>query len=427
MSKRKIAIIGLGYVGLTLANGLARKTTIIGFDKSETRIAELQKGYDHNYELGEAELSKLDIRFTADEKDLDSADFFIITVPTPVNAMKQPDLSYIVGASQLVGRHLKPKDIVVYESTVYPGATEEVGLPALEETSHLKAGTDFTLGYSPERINPGDTQHTLSNTIKIISAQDAATLDVLDEVYSMATDAGVYRAPTMKVAEAAKVIENTQRDLNISLINELAFIFHRLNIDTIEVLKAAETKWNFLSFRPGLVGGHCIGVDPYYLTYKAQQVGYDPNVILAGRRINDTMGKFIAERTIKNLIRIGVPIKHCRIAVLGITFKENCADTRNSRVIDLIHELRSYGTEVLVHDPVANPVLVKEEYGIELQPWEKIVDIEAIILAVAHQKYLELDKDVLQSKLNHRGLMMDVKSILNPHDFKGSGIIYWRL
>ncbi len=427
MLERKIAIIGLGYVGLTLAAGLARKIAILGYDTSESRIQELERGYDRNYELTAEELSTLKMQLTASEKDLDRADFFIVTVPTPVTKMKQPDFSYLINASQLVGRHLKKGDIVVYESTVYPGATEEICLPALEASSGLKAGDEFMIGYSPERINPGDTVHTLKNTVKIISAQDEATLDILEQVYSLAAEAGIYRAPTLKVAEAAKVIENTQRDLNISLINELAFIFHRLDIDTIEVLKAAETKWNFLSFRPGLVGGHCIGVDPYYLTYKAQEVGYDPNVILAGRRINDTMGKFIAEKTIKNLIRIGVPIKHCRIAVLGITFKENCADTRNSRVIDLIRELHSYGTEVLIHDPVANHELVRQEYGVNLVEWDEIVDLDAIVLAVSHRKYLELDKAHLKVKLNHRGLVMDVKSMLDPKEFKDSGIFYWRL
>lgn len=427
MHKRRVSIIGLGYVGLALANGLARKMKVVGYDTSEKRIAELKKGYDHNYEFQHSDLEKLDIQFTTDEKKLEKMDFFIITVPTPIDAMKQPDFSYLVSASHLVARYLKPKDIVVYESTVYPGATEEVCIPALEEISGLKAGIDFTVGYSPERINPGNTEHVLSNTVKIISAQDEDTLNVLAEVYSQVTEAGIYRASSIKVAEAAKVTENTQRDLNIALINELTFIFHRLNIDTIEVLKAAETKWNFLNFRAGLVGGHCISVDPYYLTYKAQQVGYYPHVILAGRQLNDFMGRYIAECTIKNLIHIGVPIKHCRIAVLGLTFKENSADTRNSRVMDLIEELHSYGAEVLVHDPIAHSQLVKEEYHIELKSFDEIVNVDAIILAVAHNEYLKLDSDILKHKLDYRGLIMDVKSILDPNSFKDSGIVYWRL
>jgi len=427
VSERKIAIIGLGYVGLTLANGLARKMKIIGYDTSVKRIEELKNGYDHNYAFSQETLAELNIQYTSDEQKLDKADFFIITVPTPIDAMKQPDFSYLLSASHLVARHLKPKDIIVYESTVYPGATEEVCIPGIEEVTPLKAGIDFTVGYSPERINPGDKNHVLSNTVKIVSAQDEDTLNVLAEVYGLVTEAGVYRAPSIKVAEAAKVIENTQRDLNISLINELSFIFHRLDIDTSEVLKAAETKWNFLPFHSGLVGGHCIGVDPYYLTYKAQQVGYYPTVILAGRQVNDRMGKYIAERTIKNLIHIGVPIKHSRIAVLGLTFKENSADMRNSRVIDVIEELHSYGAEVLVCDPIANAELVKEEYHIELKSFDDIVDVEAIIVAVAHEDYLELDTDSLKHKLNYRGLIMDVKGILDPNSFKDSGIMYWRL
>ncbi len=427
MNKRKIAIIGLGYVGLTLANGLARKMKIIGYDTSVKRIEELQKGCDHNYEFSKSDLEKLDIQFTSDEESLDKANFFIITVPTPIDAMKQPDFSCLISASHVVARHLKPKDIVVYESTVYPGATEEVCIPAIEEVRPLKAGIDFTVGYSPERTNPGDKKHVLNNTVKVISAQDEDTLNVLEQIYSLITEAGVYRAPSIKVAEAAKVVENTQRDLNISLMNELSFIFHRLDIDTIEVLKAAETKWNFLHFRSGLVGGHCIGVDPYYLTYKAQQVGYYPTVILAGRQVNDRMGKYIAERTIKNLIHIGVPIKHCRIAVLGLTFKENSADMRNSRVIDMVGELQSYGVEVLAYDPVANAELVKKEYHIELQAFDDITDVEAIIIAVAHADFLKLDIDSLKHKLNYRGLIMDVKSILDPNAFKDSGTMYWRL
>lgn len=427
MSKRQVAIIGLGYVGLALANGLARKMHVIGYDTSLKRIEELQKGYDHNNEFSKTDLESLDIELTNEEKRLSKANFFIITVPTPIDATKQPDFSYLISASHLVGKYLKPKDIVVYESTVYPGATEEVCIPALEDVTVLKAGIDFTVGYSPERINPGDKVHVLSNTVKIISAQDEETLEALAKIYGLVTEAGVYRASSIKVAEAAKVVENTQRDLNISLMNELSFIFHRLDIDTIEVLKAAETKWNFLPFRSGLVGGHCIGVDPYYLIHKAQQVGYYPHVILAARQINDFMGKYVAEQTVKNLIHIGVSIKHCRVAVLGITFKENSSDIRNSRVVDLIEELRSYGIEVLIHDPMADPELVKEEFNFELSSFDEITDVEAIILAVAHDDYLKLDSEFFKNKLDYRGLIMDIKSILDPDPFKNSGIMYWRL
>jgi UDP-N-acetyl-D-glucosamine/UDP-N-acetyl-D-galactosamine dehydrogenase len=406
---------------------LARKMHVTGYDTSLKRVEELKKGYDHNNEFSKTDLESLDIELTNEEKKLSKADFFIITVPTPIDAIKQPDFSYLISASHLVGKYLKSKDVVVYESTVYPGATEEVCIPALEDVTSLKAGIDFTVGYSPERINPGDKEHVLSNTVKIISAQDEETLDILAKIYGSITEAGVYRAPSIKVAEAAKVVENTQRDLNISLMNELSFIFHRLNIDTLEVLKAAETKWNFLPFRSGLVGGHCIGVDPYYLIHKAQQVGYYPNVILAARQINDLMGRYVAEHTVKNLIHIGVSIKHCRVAVFGLTFKENSADIRNSRIVDLIEELCSYGVEVLIHDPIAVPELVKEELNLELNSFDEIVNVEAIILAVAHDDYRKLDSEFLKRKLDYRGLIMDIKGILDPNAFKNSGIMYWRL
>lgn len=427
MSKRQVAIIGLGYVGLALANGLARKMHVIGYDTSERRIEELKKNFDHNMEYTKDDLDQLNIEFTDNETQLINVNFFIITVPTPINETKQPDFSYLIAASHLVAKYLKPKDIVVYESTVYPGATEEVCIPALEQITPLKAGTDFTVGYSPERINPGDKEHVLSNTVKIISAQDEDTLNVLAKLYGSITEAGVYRAPSIKIAEAAKVVENTQRDLNISLMNEISSIFHKLDVDTVEVLKAAETKWNFLHFRSGLVGGHCISVDPYYLIYKAQQVGCDPQVILAARHTNDFMGKYIAEQAIKNLIHIGVPIKHCRIAVLGLTFKENSTDLRNSRVVDIIEELRSYGVEVLIHDPIADSELVKEEFDFELSPFDEITNVKAIILAVAHNDYLELDSEVFKCKLDDHGMIMDIKSILDPNSFKNSEILYWRL
>lgn len=424
---RKIAIIGLGYVGLSLAVGFGQKYKVIGFDTKITRISELQKNFDRNGEFPKKILEKNQIKYTSHADDLGTADFYIIAVPTPITTSHQPDISLLLNASRLVGKYLKKGDVVVYESTVYPGATEEDCIPILEKTSQLQSGTDFKVGYSPERINPGDDQHTLANTIKIVSGQDEQTLQLIADVYSKVVTAGVYKASSIKVAEAAKVIENTQRDLNVSLVNEIALIMHRLNIDTTEVLDAAATKWNFLPFRPGLVGGHCIGVDPYYLTYKAETVGYFPDVILSGRRINDMMGKFIAEKTIKNLIKIGVPIKHCRIGLFGVTFKENCLDTRNSRVFDVINELCTYDVDLMVHDPLVDPSRLQKEHGVTLCALDDMHDLDAIILAVAHKAYVDMDKKQLKEKLNGRGLIMDVRSLLDPDEFKGSGIVVWRL
>lgn len=424
---RKIAIVGLGYVGFSLAVAFGSKFHIIGYDKKASRIKELKNKFDRNKEFSAEELTNLKIKFTNKQEDLHPANFYIITVPTPVNESNIPDLSLLVDASKLVGRHLKKGDVVVYESTVYPGATEEVCAPILIQYSKLKYGIDFKVGYSPERINPGDKNHTLENTVKIVSGQDEETLDLLDSIYGLVVKAGIYRAPSIQVAEAAKVIENTQRDLNVSLINEISLIMHKLNIDTDEVLRAAQTKWNFLPYKPGLVGGHCIGIDPYYLAYKAQQAGYFPEVILSGRRTNNYMPKFLAESTIKNLIKLGTPIKHCRVLVLGITFKENCADVRNSRVFDLINELISYGVEVLLCDPIADPVTVREEYQLSLISWDEARDVDAIIFSVAHTQFLSLSIDEIKLKLNFRGLIIDVKSILDPKGFLGSGIILWRL
>jgi UDP-N-acetyl-D-galactosamine dehydrogenase len=424
---RKIAIIGLGYVGLPLAVAFSEKFKVIAFDKKAARVNELKEGYDRNHEISKEQLANPHLHLTADPNDLDKANFFIVAVPTPVTKSKQPDLFPLVDASTIVGKHLKKGDIVVYESTVYPGATEEDCVPVLEKHSHLTCGVDFKVGYSPERINPSDDKHLLMNTIKIVSGQDAETLDIVAEVYGTVVKAGIYRAPSIKVAEAAKVIENTQRDINISLMNEIALIFHRIGIDTTEVLQAASTKWNFLPFKPGLVGGHCIGVDPYYLAHKAQLLGYQPDIILSGRRVNDNMGKFIAENTIKNLIRLGTSIKHCRVAILGVTFKENCVDIRNSRVFDVIEELLSYDVDVLVHDPVASKHIDSDGHQVNLVDWELIKDVDAIILCVSHQFYLDCDPKVLKEKLNFRGLIMDVKSILNPEDFKESGVMLWRL
>lgn len=424
---RKIAVIGLGYVGLPLTVAFAQKVKVIGFDKRAARINELNRHYDRNHEMSESMLNHHNLTFTHDPEDLAQADFFIIAVPTPVKSTKEPDLELLLEASRIVGKHLKKGDIVVYESTVYPGATEEDCVPVLEKTSHLVCGQDFKIGYSPERTNPGGDIHVVENTIKIVSGQDEETLNIVADVYSLIVKAGVYRAESIKVAEAAKVIENTQRDVNISLINEIALIFHRLNIDTMQVINAAATKWNFVPYKPGLVGGHCIGVDPYYLAHKARSVGYFPDVILAGRRVNDNMGKFIAEKTIKNLIKLGVSIRRCRVAILGVTFKENCADIRNSRVMELIDELKSYDVDTYVHDPVAPQHVVDEDHDIHLVKWEDIPEVDAIVIPVAHQVFIDFDKKAFKEKLKYRGLIMDVKSILNPEEFKDSGIMLWRL
>jgi UDP-N-acetyl-D-galactosamine dehydrogenase len=353
--KNKIAIVGLGYVGLPLAAHLSRHFNVVGFDISAANVAELKKGHDRTMELSDAELKKSKIFFTSKPSDLAACKLFIVAVPTPVDHFHVPDLAAMKNASAMIGRHLSPGACVVYESTVYPGVTEDVCVPILERESKLKFGRDFTVGYSPERINPGDKVHTVDNTIKIISASDAATLDLLEGIYSAVVKVRLHRASSIKVAEAAKVIENTQRDINIALMNELAIIFNKMGIDTLEVLEAAGTKWNFLNFRPGLVGGHCIGVDPYYLTYKAESIGYRPEVILSGRRINDNMGKYVAERTVKMLIAADLQVKKSRVAVLGLSFKENVPDLRNTRVVDIINELKDYGVTVLTHDPLSIP------------------------------------------------------------------------
>jgi UDP-N-acetyl-D-galactosamine dehydrogenase len=424
---RKVSVIGLGYVGLPVAVAFSKQHKVIGFDKNSVRIDELKKYYDRNGEFTVDELKSTDIFPTSNPQDLHSADFHIVAVPTPIDAVKRPDLAMLSDASETIGKQLKKGDIVVYESTVYPGATEEVCVPLLEEHSGLICGKDFTVGYSPERINPGDKQHHFADVKKIVSGQDEKTLDIIAEVYGSFVSAGVYRVSSIKVAEAAKVIENTQRDLNISLINEITLILHKLHINTREVLDAAATKWNFLPFRPGLVGGHCIGVDPYYLTYKAEKVGYHPDVILAGRRINDLMGKFIAEQTVKKLIHLGVPIKGSRVLVMGITFKENCRDTRNSRVFDVIEELKLYGVEVFLHDPMVVSDVLNEGVKVHLTPWKEIPIVDAIVLAVSHQQYIDMNKKELKQKLNTHGLIMDVKSILDSKEFADTKITLWQL
>ena len=388
--RARIAVVGLGYVGLPLAAAFGRVAEVIGFDISEKKIRELQDGFDATGELSAQELAATRIDYTVDPARLAEAAFLVVTVPTPIDEHNRPDLRPLEAASRTIGRHLRKGAVVVYESTVYPGVTEDVCLPILEAESGLKGGVDFKVGYSPERINPGDKVHTVDKIVKVVSGQDAETLETVAAVYEMVVAAGVHRASGIKVAEAAKVIENTQRDLNIALMNELALIFGRLGIPTKDVLEAAGTKWNFLRFSPGLVGGHCIGVDPYYLTFKAEAIGYQPQVILAGRRINDGMGKHVAEMTVKKLIQADKAVKGSRVLVLGLTFKEDVPDIRNSKVIDIVRELAEYGVEILVHDPIADPEEVKHEYGLDLVGLEAAAPVDGVVLAVAHERFREL-------------------------------------
>src|SRR6267142_423278 len=384
-----VAVVGLGYVGLPVAVAFGRQRPTIGYDLSKKRIENLRHHVDATGEVSTADLlASQQLRATSFPTELGEADFIIVAVPTPINAARQPDLSPLESASETVGRYMKPGAIVVYESTVYPGATEEVCVPILEKASGMRWRQDFHVGYSPERINPGDRTHTFTQILKVVSGDDAATLDKVADLYASVVKAGVYRASSIRVAEAAKVIENTQRDINIAFVNELAIIFEKLGLDTLEVLQAAGTKWNFLPFRPGLVGGHCIGVDPYYLTHKADMLGYHPQVILAGRRINDGMGKFIAEQTVKQMIRTGSHVSGSKVNVLGLTFKENCPDIRNTRVIDLIHELKSYGVDIHVHDPVPDAGETRHEYGLELEPWDALPRADALVVAVAHRQFV---------------------------------------
>jgi len=379
-------------------------------------------------ELSDAELKKSKIHFTSRQSDLSSSKLFIVAVPTPVDHFHVPDLSAIENASDIIGKQMSSGSCVVYESTVYPGVTEDICVPILERESKLKFGRDFTVGYSPERINPGDKIHTISNTIKIISASDTATLNLLEGIYGAVVKVNLHRVSSIKVAEAAKVIENTQRDINIALMNELAIIFNRMGIDTLEVLEAAETKWNFLSFRPGLVGGHCIGVDPYYLTYKAESIGYRPEVILAGRRINDNMGKYVAQKTIKMMIASGIQVNKARVAVLGLSFKENVPDLRNTRVIDIVNELKDYGVEVLVHDPLADIHEAHQHYNIDLISLNKIKNVDAVVLAVAHNSYKEMGLNRIAGLCrNNFPIFLDIKAVFEPEKAKSSGINYWRL
>ncbi len=425
--QEKIAVIGLGYVGLPIALAFARKfPETVGFDVNRTRIEELERGLDRNAETSKEALVQSSIELTCDPKRLENATLFVVAVPTPVAANNVPDLSPLVKASELVGKHLKPGAIVCYESTVYPGATEEICGPILEKMSALKRGTDFKLAYSPERINPGDTVHTLENVVKIVSGEDMETLERVSSAYGAVVPAGVYKATSIRVAEAAKVIENTQRDLNIALMNELAVIFDRIGIRTLDVLEAAGTKWNFLPFRPGLVGGHCIGVDPYYLTAKAQEVGYLPEVILAGRRINNGIAPFLGQKMAKLLIENDIPVKRARVGILGLTFKEDVNDLRNSKVPEVMKELAAFGIDTIVHDPHADPGEAKHEYGIKLSPWEEIRNLDGLIVAVGHRAYREMGQEKLLSLVRHGGVVVDAKSIMKPA-LIDRGIRYWSL
>ncbi|MDY0212667.1 MAG: nucleotide sugar dehydrogenase [Desulfuromonadaceae bacterium] len=428
--KSKIAVVGMGYVGLPLAVAFGKCCGVVGFDIDARKIEQLKSGHDATGEVTSVDLSASPVEFTADASDLKQASFIIVTVPTPIDINKNPDLGPVRSASITVGKYLQTGAIVVYESTVYPGVTEEICIPLLEEHSGLTCGKDFTVGYSPERINPGDKVHTVDKIVKVVSGQDAATLDTVAGVYEMVISAGVHRASSIKVAEAAKVIENTQRDLNIALMNELSIIFGMLGISTRDVLAAAGTKWNFLPFTPGLVGGHCIGVDPYYLTHKAEEIGYNPQVILAGRRINDGMGKYVAENTVKNMIRAGKTIKGTRILVLGLTFKENVPDIRNTRVIDVVKELEEYDIDVIVSDPVADPHEAFREYGIELTPMDKVDQVDAIILAVAHAAFKAFSLRELKKmcrSVTAQPVLIDVKGSVDAQKAREAGFVYWSL
>ena len=423
-----VAVVGLGYVGLPLAVEFGKQYRTLGFDLSEEKIAHYRRHVDPTGEVSTEGLkAATQLSVSTDASVLSEADFVVVAVPTPVDEAHQPDLRPLMGASESVGQHLKRGATVVFESTVYPGATEEICVPILEKRSGLKWQQDFFVGYSPERINPGDKERTLTKIIKVVSGDTPETLERVAQMYASVVTAGVYRARSIKVAEAAKVIENTQRDLNIALMNELAIIFGRLGIDTLEVLEAAGSKWNFLPFRPGLVGGHCIGVDPYYLTHKADMGGYHPQVILAGRRINDGMGKFVAEQTVKHLVRNGWQVKDAPVVVLGLTFKENCPDLRNSRVIDVIRELQSYGAAVHVHDPVANDAEALHEYGVRLTPWDKLPQAAAIVAAVAHHELKARPVSDYLEKLLPQGVISDIKGQFDPTLLAAQGVTLWRL
>ncbi|MBE6985042.1 MAG: nucleotide sugar dehydrogenase [Ruminococcaceae bacterium] len=427
--EEKLALIGLGYVGMPIAVAFARKVDVIGFDLNQAKIELYRSGVDPTNEVGNEAIKACAVDFTADESRLKEAKFLIVAVPTPVNDDHTPDLTPVESASRIVGRNLQKGSIVVFESTVYPGVTEDVCVPIMEKESGLKCGVDFKVGYSPERINPGDKIHRLETITKIVSGMDEETLDEVAKVYELVVDAGVHRAQSIKVAEAAKVIENSQRDINIAFMNELSIIFNKMGIDTKSVLEAAGTKWNFLNFQPGLVGGHCIGVDPYYLTYKAEQLGYHSQIILAGRRINDDMGKYCAENLVKKLIQADVPVKNARVAILGFTFKENCPDTRNTKIIDIYNELKEYGITAVIADPAADADEAKRLYGIEFVQMDELKSLDAVILAVAHEEFKSLRLETIDTlyAANAPRVLLDLKGLLDRATFEKAGYYYWRL
>ena len=428
--EEKLSLLGLGYVGMPIAVAFAKKIKVVGFDLNEAKIDLYKNGVDPTNEVGDEVIRNTKVEFTADPAKLKEAKFHIVAVPTPVNEDHTPDLSPVEGASRILGQNLTKGSVVVFESTVYPGVTEDICVPILEKESGLTCGVDFKIGYSPERINPGDKVHRLETITKIVSGMDEETLDTVAKVYELVVEAGVYRAESIKVAEAAKVIENSQRDINIAFMNELSIIFHKMGIDTKSVLEAAGTKWNFLPFMPGLVGGHCIGVDPYYLTYKAEQLGYHSQIILSGRRINDDMGKYVAESLVKALIKANIAVKHAKVAILGFTFKENCPDTRNTKVIDIYRELGEYGIVPAVVDPEADAAEAERLYGITFQTMDEIKDVDALIIAVAHEQFLSLDKEKISSfyhPAHKRKVLLDLKGILNRSEYLTEDYRYWRL
>ncbi len=428
--EEKISVIGLGYVGMPIAVAFARKTKVIGFDLNENKINLYRSGSDPTKEVGDEVVKNTTVEFTADPARLKEARFHIVAVPTPVNEDHTPDLSPIKGASRILGQNLTKGSVVVFESTVYPGVTEETCVPILEKESGLICGSDFKIGYSPERINPGDQVHRLETIVKIVAGMDEETLEVVAGVYELVVEAGIYRAASIKVAEAAKVIENCQRDINIAFMNELSIIFNRLGIDTKSVLEAAGTKWNFIKFSPGLVGGHCIGIDPYYLTYKAEEAGYHSQIILAGRRINDDMGKYVAESLVKNLIKADIPVKRAKIAILGFTFKENCPDTRNTKVVDIYRELTEYGISPIVIDPQADSEEARQLYGIGFADMTDVKDMDAVIVAVAHDEFAGLGKEEIDGFFragSKKKVFVDLKGLFDKNAFSGGDYLYWRL
>lgn len=428
--KEKLSLVGLGYVGMPIAVAFARKIKVVGFDLNEKKIALYKNGIDPTNEVGNDVIKNTTVEFTADPAKLKEAKFHIVAVPTPVNDDHTPDLSPVEGASRLLGQNLTKGSVIVFESTVYPGVTEDICVPILEKESGLKCGVDFKIGYSPERINPGDKVHRLETITKIVSGMDEETLDIVAKVYELVVEAGVYRAESIKVAEAAKVIENSQRDINIAFMNELSIIFNKMGIDTKAVLDAAGTKWNFLKFFPGLVGGHCIGVDPYYLTYKAEELGYHSQIILAGRRINDDMGKYVAEALVKNLIKADIAVKSAKVAILGFTFKENCPDTRNTKVIDIYKELGEYGITPVVVDPAADADEAKRLYGIDFETMDAVKNMDAVLVAVAHEQFLDLNKETVSGFFNpkhEQKVFMDIKGLFDRKEYLTEDYIYWRL